>query len=119
MKLVEFEQALAQEQQYVNTKPDHFHGKNSFFSIQKAEFQRTIQDLQTELHKSRAIAKESLEKSEEFERRFHESDQHFLHLNETTEPTRRELNTLRIDLLAKTDQNSNLQHQIEDERLKR
>jgi len=89
------------------------------FSLQKLELQRTIHDLETELLQSRTITKESLEKSDEFERRLHESDKHFLHLNETTEPTRRELHTLRVDLIAKTDQNTTLQHSIEDEKLKR
>jgi len=83
------------------------------------ELQRSIQELKTELLKSRTIAKDSLEKSEEFERHFHETDKHFLHLNETTEPTRRELNTLRTELITKSDQNTTLQHAIEDEKLKR
>jgi hypothetical protein len=75
--------------------------------------------LKNELLKSRTIAKESLEKSEEFERRFHETDKHFTHLNETTEPTRRELNTLRTELVTKSDQNTIFQNTIEDEKLKR
>ncbi|CAF2635951.1 unnamed protein product [Rotaria sp. Silwood2] len=100
-KIAELEQALYQEQQY------------------KTELQRNIQELQTELLKSRMIAKESVEKSEEFERRFHETDKHFIHLNETTEPTKREINTLRFELLTKSDQNTMLQNTIEDEKLKR
>lgn len=83
------------------------------------ELQRTIHDLQTELNKSRIVAKESLEKSEEFERRFRETDKHFLHLNETTEPAKRELNTLRFELITRSDQNTVLQNMIEDEKLKR
>ena len=71
------------------------------------------------MFKSRTIAKESLEKSEEFERRFHDSDKHFSHLNETTEPTRREINNLRTELIAKSDQNTLLYHAIEEEKLKR
>lgn len=81
--------------------------------------QRMIEDLQNELLKSRTIVKESLEKSEEFERRFHETDKHFLHLNETTEPSRRELSSLRHEMLTKSDQNTALQHIIDDEKLKR
>ncbi|CAF1029279.1 unnamed protein product, partial [Rotaria sordida] len=100
-KIAELEQALSQGQQH------------------KIELQRTIQELQTELFKSRMIAKESVEKSEEFERRFRETDKHFIHLNETTEPTKRELNTLRFELLTKSDQNTVLQNIIEDEKLKR
>lgn len=71
------------------------------------------------MQKSRTIAKESLEKSEEFERRFHETDKHFVHLNETTGPTRRELNTLRSETISKSDQNTALQHTIEDDKLRR
>ncbi|CAF1316645.1 unnamed protein product, partial [Adineta ricciae] len=52
-KISDLEHAIAQEQ------------------LQKMECQRTIQDLQMELLKSRAIAKESLEKSQELERRLH------------------------------------------------
>ena len=60
-----------------------------------------------------------MEKSEEFERRFHETDKNFLHLNETTEPTRRELHHLRSELVSKSDQMTILQHALEDEKLKR
>ncbi|CAF3344287.1 unnamed protein product [Rotaria sp. Silwood1] len=101
VKIAELEQAIYEEQQH------------------KAELQRTIQELQTELLKSRMIAKESVEKSEEFERRFRETDKHFIHLNETTEPTKREINSLRFELLTKSDQNTMLQNTIEDEKLKR
>ncbi|CAF4890648.1 unnamed protein product, partial [Rotaria magnacalcarata] len=100
-KINELEQALLQEQQH------------------KTELQRTVQELQSELVKSRILAKDSLEKSEEFERRFHETDKHFFHLNETTEPTKREINTLRFELLTRSDQNTVLQNTIEDEKLKR
>lgn len=72
-----------------------------------------------ELLKSRTIAKESVEKSEELERRFHETDKNFHHLNETTEPTRRELYQIRAELVTKADQVTVLQHTIEDEKLKR
>ena len=81
--------------------------------------QRTIQDLQTELLKSRTIAKDSLEKCEDFERRFRETDKNCVHLNETTEPTKRELNTIRSELITKSDQNTELHHTLEDEKLKR
>ena len=80
---------------------------------------RTIQDLETELLKSRVITKESLENSEEFERRFHDTDKHLVHFNETIEPTRRELNALRSELTTKSEQNAKLQHTVEDEKLKR
>ncbi|CAF3649586.1 unnamed protein product [Rotaria sp. Silwood1] len=105
-KIAELEQALSQEQK------------------RKAELQRTVQDLNVELLKSRAVAKESLEKSQELERRFHETDKHFeetmrTHLNETTEPTRRELSSLRAELVTKSDQVTILQHTIEEEKLKR
>lgn len=72
-----------------------------------------------ELVKSRTIAKESAEKSEELERRFHETDRNFHHLNETTEPTRRELYQLRAELVNKSDQLTVLQHTLDDEKLKR
>ena len=72
-----------------------------------------------ELIKSRTIAKESVEKSEELERRFHETDKNFHHLNETTEPTRRELHQLRAELVSKSDQLTVLQHTLDDEKLKR
>ncbi len=92
--------------------------------VQKTELQRTIQDLQVEILKSRSLAKESLEKSQEFERRFLETDKHFedtirTHLNETTEPTRRELSSLRAELVTKSDQITHLQSVIDDEKLKR
>ncbi|CAF4824896.1 unnamed protein product, partial [Rotaria sp. Silwood2] len=88
------------------------------------ELQRTVQDLEAELLKSRSVAKESLEKSQELEKRFHETDKHFeetirTHLNETTEPTRRELSSLRAELVTKSDQLTILQHTIEEEKLKR
>jgi hypothetical protein len=84
--------------------------------LQKTELQRSIQGLQAELFKSRTIAKESLDKSDEFERRFHDTDQDFIHLNEATE---RELTTLRTELITKSDENTTLHHIIEDEKLKR
>ncbi len=114
LKITELEQVLAQEQQYVSFSRTKL--PNSF-CFQKIELQRTIKDLQNELFKSRSIAKDSLEKSEEFERHLHETDKHFTH--EPTEPTRREFNNLRIELIAKSDQNTTLQHAIEDEKLKR
>lgn len=61
-----------------------------------------------DLLKSRTIAQQSVEKSEELER-----------LNESCEPTRRELLTLRSELVARSDQVTLLQHALEDERLKR
>ncbi|CAF0987761.1 unnamed protein product [Rotaria sordida] len=105
-KIAELEQALSQEQK------------------RKIELQRTVQDLEVELLKYRAVAKESLEKSQELERRFHETDKHFeetirTHLNETTEPARRELSLLRAELVTKSDQITILQHTIEEEKLKR
>ncbi|CAF4196048.1 unnamed protein product [Rotaria sp. Silwood2] len=105
-KIAELEQALSQEQK------------------RKSELQRTVQDLEAELLKSRSVAKESLEKSQELEKRFHETDKHFeetirTHLNETTEPTRRELSSLRAELVTKSDQLTILQHTIEEEKLKR
>ena len=66
-----------------------------------------------DLLKSRTIAQQSVEKSEEFERRLHEQ------LNESSEPTRRELLTLRSELVTRADQVTLLQHALEDERLKR
>ena len=81
--------------------------------------QRTIQELQMELLKSRSIARESAERSEEYERRCQETDKHFLHLNEATEPARRELHQLRAELVTKSDQITMLHHTIEDEKLKR
>ncbi len=75
--------------------------------------------MKNDLFKSRTIAKESIEKSDEYERRFHETDKHFIHLNETSEPTRRELNTLRTELVTKSDQNTIFQNTIEDEKLRR
>ena len=88
------------------------------------ECQRTIQDLQMELLKSRAIAKESLEKSQELERRLHETDKNFEetirnHLTESTEPTRRELMSLRAELVTKSDQVTLLQYALDEEKLKR
>ena len=70
------------------------------------------------------MAKESLEKSQELERRFHETDKHFEEtirtvLNDTTETTRRELTSLRAELITKSDQLTFLQHFIEEEKLKR
>lgn len=110
MKLIELEQSLAHEQQYVTYSEKKLFPKIS--SIQKMGLQRTIEDLQNELLQSRTIAKESFEQNEDF-------DQQFLYLNGTAEPVKRELNTLRIDLITKTDQNNTLQHNIEDEKLKR
>ncbi len=121
-KITELEQALIQEQQRVNNFS--FQQIKSKLFIQKIELQRTIQDLQSELLKSRTVTKELLEKSQEFERRLLETDKHFedtirTHLNETTEPTRRELNSLRAELVTKSDQITHLQNIIDDERLKR
>lgn len=121
-KITELEQALIQEQQRVNNFS--FQQIKSKLFIQKIELQRIIQDLQSELLKSRTVAKELLEKSQEFERRLLETDKHFedtirTHLNETTEPTRRELNSLRAELVTKSDQITHLQNIIDDERLKR
>ena len=81
-------------------------------------------ELQAELSKSRALAKESQEKSQELERRFQETDKHFeetlrLHWNETTEPTRRELASLRSELMTKADHVTRLQHTVDEEQLKR
>jgi len=95
-----------------------------FVFLQKNELQRTIQDLQAELLKARLTAKESSEKSQELERRLAETDKHFeetvrTHLNETTEPTRKELNSLRTELVTKSDQITFLQNAIDDEKLKR
>lgn len=77
-----------------------------------------------ELHQARLSAKESLEKTQELERRVHETDKHFeetirIHFNESTEPTRRELSSLRAELVMKSDQVTHLQHAIEEEKLKR
>jgi hypothetical protein len=70
------------------------------------------------------MAKESVEKGQELERRFHETDKHFqetirTHLTETAEPTRRELTSLRAELVTKSDQVTFLQHAIDEEKLKR
>lgn len=80
--------------------------------------------MQSELLKARATAKESLEKSQELERRFHETDKRFeeslrIHLNESTEPTRRELSTIRSELMTKADQLTVAQHALDEEKLKR
>jgi uncharacterized protein YeaO (DUF488 family) len=58
------------------------------------------------------------------ERRFHETDKHFEetmrhHLTESTEPTRRELTSLRTELVTKSDQVTLLQYAIDEEKLKR
>ncbi|CAF3919472.1 unnamed protein product [Rotaria magnacalcarata] len=105
-KITELEQTVSQEQK------------------RNVELQRTVQYLELEVMKSRAIAKESLEKSQELERRFHETDKNFeetirTQINETAEPTRRELNLLRAELVTKFDQITSLQHTIEEEKLKR
>ncbi len=125
-KINELEQALSQEQQRVRLVPlkKKLIQNNEFFFFQKTELQRTVQDLQAELVKSRSIVKESLEKNQELERRFHETDKHFedtvrIHLNETTEPTRRELSLLRAELVTKSDQITFLQNAIDEEKLKR
>lgn len=65
-----------------------------------------------------------MEKSQELERRLAETDKHFedtirTHLNETTEPTRRELNSLRAELVTKSDQITQLQNALDDEKLKK
>lgn len=65
-----------------------------------------------------------MEKSQELERRFHETDKHLeetmrLHWNETTEPTRRELASLRSELMTKSDHVTRLQHALDDDQLKR
>ena len=65
-----------------------------------------------------------MEKTQELERRFHETDKHLeetmrLHWNETTEPTRRELASLRSELMTKSDQVTRLQHALDDDQLKR
>lgn len=70
------------------------------------------------------MAKESLEKSQELERRLAETDKHFedsirTHFNESTEPTRRELNSLRAELVTKSDQVTQCQNLLDEERLKR
>ena len=88
------------------------------------ELQRTVQDLQVELMKSRAVTKEALEKNQELERRFHETDKHFedtmrTHLIESAEPTRRELTSLRAELVTKSDQVTLLQYAVDEEKLKR
>ncbi|CAF1406211.1 unnamed protein product [Adineta steineri] len=105
-KIADLEQALSQEQQ------------------RKIDLQRTIQDLQGELLKSRTVTKESLEKNQELERRLYETDKHFEetirnHLHESTEPTRRELTSLRAELVTKSDQVTILQYAIDEEKLKR
>lgn len=92
--------------------------------MQKSELQRTIQELQNELLKSRAAAKESLERAQELERRIQETEKHFeesmrTQWNETTEPTRRELASLRSELMSKSDQVTRLQQNIDEEQLKR
>lgn len=74
--------------------------------------------------KARAVAKESMEKNQELERRVNENDKNFeetirSHINEAAEPTRRELNSLRAELINKSDQTTSLQHIIEGEKLKR
>ena len=53
-----------------------------------------------------------------------ETDKHFedtirTHLNETTEPTRRELNSLRAELVTKSDQITQLQNTLDEEKLKK
>ncbi len=125
-KINELEQALSQEQQRVRLVPlkKKLIQNNEFFFFQKTELQRTVQDLQAELVKSRSIVKESLEKNQELEKRFHETDKNFeetirIHLNETTEPTRRELSLLRAELVTKSDQITFLQNAIDEEKLKR
>ena len=65
-----------------------------------------------------------MEKSQELERRFLETDKQFeetmrTQLNETTEPTRRELNSLRSELVTKSDQVTHLQNVLDEEKLKR
>lgn len=72
-----------------------------------------------ELIKARSLVKESTEKSEEIQRRCQETDKHFLHLNELSEPVRRELHSLRNEVVSKSDQITLLQHAIEDEKLKK
>lgn len=42
-----------------------------------------------------------------------------IHLNETTEPTRRELSSLRAELVTKSDQVTFLQNAMDEEKLKR
>ncbi|UJR30108.1 hypothetical protein I4U23_017649 [Adineta vaga] len=115
---------LSQENKARMTKISDLEQALSHEQHRKMEYQRTIQDLQIELLKSRAIAKESLEKSQELERRLHETDKHFEdtmrnHLTETTEPTRRELMSLRAELVTKSDQVTLLQYAIDEEKLKR
>ncbi|CAF4644337.1 unnamed protein product [Rotaria socialis] len=105
-KIAELEQAVSEEQK------------------RNVELQQTVQALELEVMESRAIAKESLEKSQELERRFHETDKNFeetirTQINETAEPTRRELNLLRAELVTKSDQITRSQHTIEEEKLKR
>lgn len=105
-KIAELEQNLHQEQQ------------------RKSDLQRTVQELQNELLKSRAAAKESFERTQELERRFQETDKQLeetmrIHWNETTEPTRRELTSLRSELISKSDQITRLQHNMDEEQLKK
>ena len=73
---------------------------------------------------SRTRAQQSFENLREYERRFQETDKNLeetirLHLNETTEPTRRELSFVRSELVAKSDHITRLQHHLDEEKLKR
>ena len=65
-----------------------------------------------------------MEKSNELERRFHETDKRFeealrIHLNESAEPTRRELSSVRSELMTKAEQLTATQHAVDEEKLKR
>jgi hypothetical protein len=86
--------------------------------------QRTVDELQVDLIKSRALARESLERSQELERRINDTDKQFeetmrIHWNEANEPVRRELATVRVELLSKSDHVTQCQKMLDEEQLKR
>ncbi|CAF0938246.1 unnamed protein product [Didymodactylos carnosus] len=105
IKIIELEQSLSHEQQRV-------------------EVQRSLQELQADLLKTKASAKEANEKSAELEKRLYELDKHLeenlrTQLSECTEPSRREISSIRGELITKSEQLTIVQHSLDEEKLKR